>query len=492
MSEPIPVLIRTLAPVHLGCDEVYEPLNFVIHPDRQELIAFDPGAFLDSLQEADRGRFLELCRKGTVASLLEIYQFFYQRREKARGRAVAVCPGLVTHYQEVMRLQVRGRELNRALNQFTIHRTAYLAADQRPYIPGSAVKGALRTAYLNALAKLKPLSTPKDHRGRWDPRALEQRFLNYHKIPEDPFRLLKVSDFLPVGEVRTRIVYAVNEKKKPPAKFPEARGPYQILEVIEPGAEFLGIISVTDLPPDWRRLARINHVFTLEELFQAARSFYPQEKQQEDDHLFELGIPRLPLTSDNGRVPLRLGRHSGAECVTLAGHRKIKILQAKGAPPQTKDHATTLWLAADFHQRDKRREAHLRPFGWVALEELGPEQARELAAQEEAWRREIRLTPVKPAPAPPEAPPAAAPEEPTPVPAPPATQVWEQATLTWSPGNQTLTAVYQGKKAHGKGRELVPEALQKRLLKDRRSVSARVTVEVEGNLFRVVKIETML
>jgi CRISPR-associated protein Csm5 len=335
MPEPIPCLIRTLAPVHLGADEVYEPLGFVIDEQNSRLLAFEPGDFLSRLPEPDRRRFLELCRKGTVESLLEIYRFYHDRRSLARGRAVAVCPGLVQHYREVIGLKGRGRELQKVINQFTIHRTAYLPHDHRPYIPGSAVKGALRTAYLNALAQIRKMDTPKDQKGRWDPRALEHRLLNYQKIPEDPFRLLKVSDFLPVGEIRTRILYAVNEKKKPPAQFPEARGPYQILEVIEPGAEFLGTIALEDFPPELRRLAKIKHFFTLDELRQAARNFYGHEKKQEDGHLFELGLSAAPLPAVNGQDPLRLGRHSGAECVTIAGHRHIKILQAQRRAAQS-------------------------------------------------------------------------------------------------------------------------------------------------------------
>jgi CRISPR-associated protein Csm5 len=44
---------------------------------------------------------------------------------------------------------------------------------------------------------------------------------------------------------------------------------------------------------------------------------------------------------------LRVGRHSGAENVTLDGVRDIRIMQARGMPPRSADAATTLWLAAE-------------------------------------------------------------------------------------------------------------------------------------------------
>jgi CRISPR-associated protein Csm5 len=395
---------------------------------------------------------------------------------------VAVCPGLVQHYLGVIRLKGRGRELHQALNQFTIHRTAYLPHDHRPYIPGSAVKGALRTAYLNTLAQIRKMDTPKDQKGRWDPRALEHRLLNYQKIPEDPFRLLKVSDFLPVGEIRTRIIYAVNEKKK--VSTFAARGPYQILEVIEPGAEFLGTIALEDFPPALRRLAKIQHFFTWDELRRAALDFYRKEKEQEDSHLFELGFSTPAQPPGNGQTPLRLGRHSGAECVTIAGHRHIKILQARGEPPKIQDHATTLWLAADFHQRDKRHQAKLRPFGWALLAQLTAAELRELTAREVHWQEAREKAS------------AGAPPRPTPqirpTPGPPCApvirmEVWEGARISWNPGKSEVTAEWQGKRAFGKGRELVPEALHKKVITQKKSATARVTVDPEG--FRILKIE---
>jgi len=487
MSESLYCIITTVAPVHLGAAEVYEPLGFVINEAKGCLVAFDPWTFLEGLPERDRQEFLRLCHQTTVASLLELYRFYHQRRLQARGREVAVCSGLVDHYREVLQTRGRDRDLQTAINRFTIHRTAYLAADQRPYLPGTAVKGALRTAYLNFLAQRNPLPTPRDRQGRWDHRALEQRLLDYRRIDEDPFRLLKVSDFLPVGEVRTRIVYAVNEKKRV-SRF-QARGPYQILEVIEPGARFLGTITIEELSPELRRWAAVRHFFVLEELWQAARTFFPREKQEEDKTLYELGLTVAQLPAGPQQAPLRLGRHYGAECVTIAGHRRIKILQARGQPPQTLDYATTLWLAADYHQRERRHQANLRPLGWVVLEKLDETAARELLAQEEAWRRERRAAELPLAP--PKLP-SAGPKPPAP-PAPPAEEVWEGATLSYDPGPAELTASWQNKKAYLKGKakvqEVLPEPICKKVVDKKKPVLARVTVAAEE--FRIVRVEPL-
>ena len=58
---------------------------------------------------------------------------------------------------------------------------------------------------------------------------------------------------------------------------------------------------------------------------------------------------------------LRVGRHSGAESVTLNGVRNIKIMKAN---PEYQQQTKTIWLAAQT--KDQRTD--LLPFGWVLVE----------------------------------------------------------------------------------------------------------------------------
>jgi hypothetical protein len=61
---------------------------------------------------------------------------------------------------------------------------------------------------------------------------------------------------------------------------------------------------------------------------------------------------------------LRLGRHSGAEAMTLNGVRSIKIMQGQGNPSKSEKESKTVWLAAP----DKDARTGLLPFGWVLVE----------------------------------------------------------------------------------------------------------------------------
>ena len=54
------------------------------------------------------------------------------------------------------------RGIRQELNQFSISRTAYNPYNNLPYIPGSSIKGALRTAYLSKLATDMSIKGRKD------------------------------------------------------------------------------------------------------------------------------------------------------------------------------------------------------------------------------------------------------------------------------------------------------------------------------------------
>jgi len=371
--------LRTLAPVHIGSDEVYEPMGFVINENTKQMTVFEPVNFFSQLSHQDLEKFSRICLQGSIASILEIYKFLQGR--PVHGRTIEVSAGLVEQYRTTLSISVGDeRKIQNELNRFTIGRTSFLQSDQRPYIPGSSVKGAIRTAYLNAMTQIKVV---KDQRNAKD---LEKKLLGcdkpgYDRIENDPFRLVKVSDFMPIGQVKTRIVYAIN-KKKMLSKF-DADGPPQILEVIEPGAIFEGEISVEQ--PE--KGAAIISPVSLDKLLKSTVWFYVKEKKRENLELNRIGIPDLSVHSD--ALLIRLGRHSGAESITIEGYRNIKIMGKKGNPPKYLDHATTFWLASDYAKPEHKNT--LLPFGWLQLAEMTAETEQQFEQVEKDWQTKFEF-----------------------------------------------------------------------------------------------------
>jgi len=300
MKGPIKFYLQTISPIHIGCDEVYEPTGFVLDENARQMIVFDPLSFISQMGDADKAEFSQICARGTIASILEIYKFLKGRT--AEGRHIDVCKAFVDHYHKTLAIPAKDKKkVQQELNRFKIERTSFLSIDYRPYIPGSAIKGALRTAYLNAMAKMKKVPTP---RGKYAAKNLEKELLDGGAFDTDPFRLVKISDFRPVGKVKTRVVYAVNEKKMP-SEF-EARGPYQILEVVQPGALFEGEIAV-DTP---QTRGCIKSPISIQNLLDSCARFFRKEKKREDDELKPIQIPGVQVSDNKDMFLIRLGRHS--------------------------------------------------------------------------------------------------------------------------------------------------------------------------------------
>ena len=358
MEKPLKVNLHILSPVHIGCDDYYEPMGFKVDEKRKKLIEFDPIEFFTNLNESDRKDFAKICEKGTISSIIEIYKFISHR--EAKGREVEIPSKFLNHFKQVLSLPLNDeRKVEKELNNFAIAKTAYNPQTHQPYIPGSSLKGSLRTAYLNYLAnELKHrLDVEK-------PKELEEKLLG-GSFEKDPFRFIKISDFRPLQQVETKIFYAIN-KKKVQSKF-DARGPYQMVETIKQGTVFEGTINIEKPQMTVNEIKKDN-------LFKAANDFYKKILSDEEKVLKNIQInfsldQKLNNFKDKiGKTAffIRIGRHSGAEAVTIEGYRKIKITQGKGRPPKTGEKATTLWLCSE----DKKGSSPLIPFGWAMLEVL--------------------------------------------------------------------------------------------------------------------------
>ncbi len=371
-SETRTYCLNILSPLHIGCGQVYEPTSFVIREAEKILVGFEPWHFLMSLSSDKRQEYSAICRKGTVESLLEIYKFINHEAGNMDGVEVALSSGFIAHHKSVLALPFN--RFIRELNSFSIQRTAFTPLDMAPYIPGSAIKGALRTAVLNSRFIRSGSSLPVGKKPREENRSLQEKLLG-GSFENDPFSRLKISDFYPVGPVKRRIVYGVNKKKKQRPDGKEASGVYQIFEIIEPGAVFAGTVTAVDS-------GAIQEPVTFQEVEAALPTFFGGEYLRELREMEAIDVTGTFSFPEN-TMPLRLGRHSGAESVTSVGDkRKIKIRTGRQSS-KTLNHATTIWFASP--DKKPKNNICLQPFGWAAFSRASTE---DIAAGEAFRRRE--------------------------------------------------------------------------------------------------------
>ncbi len=412
------MLITPLSPIHVGTGESYEPTNYVIEDG--VLHEFDTGAVMAALSEKDRAELLTIGNRRPDKTMIEALQrYFYERRLPLMAmaqRRTPVVAGVARLYEKRMKGETENRH---DLNKMEIDRTAFVAGMGHPVLVGSSLKGAIRTALLNACNGQASLNQqeqrPFDDYSRAYQQAnrdemrraerqmrhsaplMQQRLFQFSpgKFQLDPFRLLSLSDASWVGESEvpaTQARLAVNRKKAPVVdaqgalRKSKADDLYQLLECI-PGwhyRAFAGQLTVQSLAGlDNRhnnKLPTADLRFDMRRIAQACNAFYrpildEELRQLRNRDYLDANWDKTLQTLLQGQAArfqrgelflLRIGRHSGAESVTLNGVRNIKIMKAQGQPAEYLDAPKTWWLAAE----DKDQMRNLLPFGWLLVELL--------------------------------------------------------------------------------------------------------------------------
>lgn len=371
--------LTPLTPIHIGCGEDFEPTNYVI--DEGLLFHFEPASVL--LDTDNRRKLMEAVGTGGQDAIRRVQKFFFERREMfaafSRG-AIAVAPGIAEQYaSRIAQIAEYGADGQGVINVLEIERTAHHPHTGLPYIPGSSIKGAIRTAWLNRINNRRPRE-PNENAMQLEKRLLQGSFQT------DPFRLIRVADAAG-SDIASRILFSTNHKKAQvfdqEGRPRQAQGPTTRRETIFGGqyrrlaselrVDSLGGLLFVDKTPTGS--SRIGGFPILAD---ACNRFYRARLDDELGILEGRGlaspdwikglrdlIDRARPALDGGTAMLlRVGRHSGAESVTIEGVRSIRIMKKRGDPPDWSSSATTVWLAAE---REDARSG-MQPFGWLLVE----------------------------------------------------------------------------------------------------------------------------
>lgn len=199
--ERIVLSAEILTPIHIGDGLDLDPLEYVIN---QNLYRIDLGTYLSSLTNEKRGRFEALVKAGTPKGLqlVGIRRFIRENFTTATPYIwdTGVSPTVKKIYEE------RFEDVE---NQLLISPFARSAGS--PLLPGSSIKGVIRTALLNYWSKEvdKPKSPEKSREVEAEilnaldlkPRRYEgDKPVYKYNIDKDVFRALRVEDLmLPAG-----------------------------------------------------------------------------------------------------------------------------------------------------------------------------------------------------------------------------------------------------------------------------------------------------
>ena len=389
-----------LAPIHIGSGEDLDPTSYVLEADT--FYEFPSSALATILDDADRSQLLRLVDGSRDEQVLTgVQEFFFKRREALvahASRAVRATSGVQELHKS--RIGTTAQRETGAINRLEIERLFSHPDTRAPILPGSSAKGAIRTALLNQENQGRPLADGEESLSdRKKSRKLQERLFGYRGgFAADPMRLVHVADAMYRSAdaidtflADTAILFAVNRKRRKVfgkddseiRSQAERKGLYQTLEVL-PALQWRSLrgsltVHRTHLPASGGRLPRDDLRWTTEGIARACNQFYRPDFEDEAKEMRDRGflderwyeaIRKImedglaELLDSHRAFLLRVGRHSGAESVTLNGVRNIRIMTPRGQENRFEGEATTWWLASS------RIDAWsgLLPFGWVLVE----------------------------------------------------------------------------------------------------------------------------
>ena len=345
--------ITPLSPLFIGCGEAYTPTDYII--DDGVLYNFRPESV--PLTEAFHRKLLEAAKSDSIAA---VPAFFYANKRlfsTFAENAVEVCNSVESMYLSMV-------QANNVPKQNFICKTTYrqLAdGSVAPYIPGSGIKGVIRTSLLDRLS-----GTVIQEQG------FESGLLG-DNFSKSPFRFLRIGDFLSQGAVKMRIENCTRYRKTPENNGTFKRLMSKKYEFVLPAQYrlFQGEIQIQDAMSEYVDPAKCYS--SIKAIMSDLNRFYRGRFNEAAQHdLYKsYSIQKLPWIRtceqlllklapeiQAGRVALiRIGGNVGAESLTLRNgsaqiknHKTGKIMQ----------YATTEWTANVGHDN--------MPFGWALIE----------------------------------------------------------------------------------------------------------------------------
>ncbi|HHL19535.1 MAG TPA: hypothetical protein ENJ33_07350, partial [Thiothrix sp.] len=294
--------ITTLSPIHIGCNETYEPTNYVIDDDA--LYEFSPFDALQVLDADERKKLQAIVdRKPDEEMLKRVQGYFYQRRDALLAVSEHYLPvgeGIAALYnRRIGQIAQRESQHKGVINKLEIERTSYNSINRLPFFPGSSLKGAIRTALLDHVNQQQKLTDPREKNNE-----LQQRLFDYAKrdkrkkssgdMHKDPMRLISLADahWQSSEGAASKIYFALNRKKyhAPNSRLRESTGEKdgvsQLVECV-PALRYqclegsLSLHNVESVKRHHDKLPAEKFRWSITEIAQACNVFYLPQLEKE-------------------------------------------------------------------------------------------------------------------------------------------------------------------------------------------------------------------
>ena len=302
-----------LSPIHIGSGKEINPLEYIIRDGWLYKISLEK--FVSDMDEAGRAEFDVAIE---MDDLIKLREFMADHINIGRDTlyGVEVSSAIERMY---------GEKFGDIRNRLLIKPFLRTQNETIPLIPGSSLKGAIRTAILSELAREKKLPKPKNFR---EERMFEYEVMGHDDAKNDPFRALKIRDCLLQGNsTQIRMVENVSKGKD------GVLSPTGVQIICEATRSILTGNTPVEFETEFLfddllfKKGFVREKITPERIVATCNAFYRPKMEMEHEKFYKNSEAEFPskqlleVPLEENSFLIRLGRFSGVESVTLDEYR---------------------------------------------------------------------------------------------------------------------------------------------------------------------------
>lgn len=368
------VNLHILSPIHIGSGQELDPFSYFIRDER--LLLFDLPKWMAGY--ANKEELNEVMDSEDFIALRAYISEKFDDDSAILGSIPIKSPEVISTYRKAIKDK---NSENQALVNFMTRNEI----NRTPYIPGSSIKGAIRTAIANRFVKkagVTKYNKKKIFKPRFEPDYNEKIF---GKPDRDPMKNLKISDAS--LNVAGSFIYEAKEHSQKPEKTPKGG--------FEASASLCELDSSVILPLHFslKNSELFGKKIDIQFIIDALHDFYmPKFKDEHakfycgpDTREIQQAIAPINMAAvmlNSNEAFIRIGHFSHVECVTLDHVRDPKTRRGKDGKPLPWGMTRTLANG-------------LYPFGWAKIEFVDlpakPRQEKEWPFSVQEIENNVRL-----------------------------------------------------------------------------------------------------
>lgn len=345
--------LETLGPIHVGTGEAFPAYSYLVDEAKKEALILDAGRLLELMDEPQQKNYLQAVSQGPRLAQQSLQSLW-------NSSLVDPTPALLR------RVPVSGAFIHTIKSATDAAGLEFRPLPRSPlgaYLPGSSIKGALRTAWM--FKRILNQGRDIEHRGRWvwgsaspkdewplihapkstGPRVaqeFEALVLDYNtergtNLHRDPFRQVRVGDCEPCDNLLLNRIGVFHPKGT-------MDGTVLLAETVRNKSELRTILRLHVGLAGQKHKDTVSHGISAKALAVACREFYQEVASREEEFAKSHSLQEASrvykeldrrLQADPTAFPIRVGYGSGRMSIRLA----LLLDGEEGKEPMTRKTA---------------------------------------------------------------------------------------------------------------------------------------------------------